>query len=123
MSYIVSKSPDVKMNLMVLKKHLPELAGYCERTGCKYDKEVAFDPGNGEEWVTLANVSGGNGRKLGDLIGLFYSIEWKNLTEGIEDKFYIVLWNEGGKKYAGKNRKKAGKRSKGGNAGEPDAAV
>ena len=123
MSYIISKSPDVKMNLMVLKQYLPELAGYCERTGCKYDKEVAFDPGNGEEWVTLVNVSGGNGRKLGDLIGLFYSIEWKNLIEGIEDKFYIVLWNEGGKKYVGKNRKKAGKRSKGGNAGEPDAAV
>ena len=126
MSYIISKNPDIHVNLMVKKEYMPELVSYVQRVGCKYEKEVLFDPGNGEEWVTLTNVNGSNGRDLGDLIGLFYSIEWKTLTEGKHDKFYMILGTnekKGVKNYAGKNRTKIGQRSEGGDAGESSASA
>lgn len=128
MGYVISKSPDVRINLMVKQEYQAEVVSYCTRMHCRYKKERIFEPGNGETWVTLVDVEPeeGGGRNLGELIGLFYSLEWQNLTEGKQDKFYIVLGTKrekGRKKHARKNRQKTGQRGESGDAGESDSAV
>lgn len=122
MSYVISKHPSVRINLMVKKENLAELVSYVERCGCRYKKEREIVPGNGETWVSLVDIEAENGKALGDLIGLFYSMEWKNLTEGREEKYYMIIAERKGKKYAGKMGPKAGKRSKGGNKGKSNAS-
>ena len=131
MGYIVCKDPHIRIDFMVREEHQAELVGYIRRMNCEYKKEVRSDLGNGDVWVCLKDIrpakreGGGRvyGKQLGELIGLFYSIEWTNLTEGKEDKYYLMLTDRRREKYAGKNRKKADQRSEGGDAGESNAAV
>lgn len=123
MAYVICLNPEVKLDLMVRKEHQAELVSYFARCGCAYKKEKETTFPNGETWVTFKDIyPAHNGRELGDLIGLFYSMEWKNLIEGQEDKYYILINRRRGKKYAGKNRKEVRQRSESGDAGEPDTA-
>lgn len=118
--YIVSKSPVIRMDLMVKKEFQPQLVSYIERTGCTYEREDYSKPIDGSEWVCLKNVQGKTGWNLGELLGLFYSLEWGSNTEERVDKFYVILnaKKKGKKKNVCINRKEAGSGRKGGNAGE-----
>ena len=121
MNYIIQKDPAVRIDLMTDKQYLPTLVSYCQRMGCKYEKEVECKPIKGREYVVLKDISGKNGAGVGELIGLFYSLEWGSLIEGeTQKKFYILInRRRKAKKHAGKNRKETGAGSDGGNSGEP----
>ena len=91
MSYIICKSNNVQMDLMVLKKYQPQLVGYMRQYGCTYDREDEWEH-KGKKYVVLKDIRGKRGKSLGDVIGLFYSLEWNSLIEGSsEDKFYITM--------------------------------
>lgn len=124
MSYVICKEPNIRIDLMVKKQYYPQLIGYFQRMGCTYKKEIERHFGNDESWIILKNVQADNGMKIGQLIGLFYSMDWQGLTEGKEDKFYILLnsWKKG-KKYAGKDRKEIHQGSEVGTAGGSTGAV
>ena len=119
--YIVCKSPVVRLDLMVKKELHAQLVSYFERTGCTYEKEDAGNPGNGEEWVCLKNIEAKRGSDIGELLGLFYALEWGNLVEGHDDKFYIIMnaKKKGKKKNVREDRKEADSGSESRNPGEP----
>ena len=118
--YIVCKSPVVRLDLMVKKELHAQLVSYFERTGCTYEKEDAGNPGNGEEWVCLKNIEAKRGSDIGELLGLFYALEWGNLVEGHDDKFYIIMnaKKKGKKKHVREDRKEVDSGSDSGDSGE-----
>ena len=120
MSYVICKEPGIKIDLMAKKQYQPQLVGYVRTAHCTYDKEVIrVIKGLNEEWVVLKNVTAENGKDVGQLIGLFYSMDWIGLTAGAEDKFYILIHKARGKKHGGKNRKKADSGREGGTGEGP----
>ena len=122
MNYIVQANPNVRLDLMVEESFYPQLVSYCERMKCKYAEEHTVKPVKDRVYHVLKDISGPNGACVGELIGLFYSLEWGNLIEGgTHKKFYIMInpRRKGKKKNAGKNRKEADQGSNGGAAGEP----
>lgn len=123
MPYIVCKHPAVRMDIVVKKEYEPQLVGYFERMGCKYEKEDPYTPMKGVEYVILRDISAANGRSIGELLGLFYSLEWGHLVEGKEsDKFYIMVnprrKKKGAKKHVQTNRPEPDQGSHSGNSGE-----
>lgn len=119
--YVINKEPGIQIDLMVKRKYLPQLVGYIERMGCGYKKEITRElKALNEEWVTLKDISSENGAGIGQLLGLYYSMDWQALAEGAEDKFYILIHKARGKRHGGKNRKKAGSGREAG-AGEGSA--
>lgn len=120
MSYVIFKEPGIKIDLRVKKQYLPQLVGYVRSAHCAYDKEaIQVIKELNEEWAVLKNVTAENGKDLGQLIGLFYSMDWIGLTAGAEDKFYFVIHKARGKKHGGKNRKKADSGREGGTGEGP----
>ena len=107
MGYSICKNPGIRLDLMVEAKYYPQLVGYFQRMGCTYTEERRAEPGNGKQYAVLTDVQGKNGRAVGELIGLFYSLEWASLKDGTDDKFYILLnpRKKGKKKNVHKNRK------------------
>ncbi len=123
--YVICREPGIEIDLMVKKRYHAQLASYVDRMGCTYKKEVdRVFKGTDEEWVTLKNVTSENGKSIGQLLGLFYSMDWQGLTEGAEDKFYILIHRKRGKKKNGsRNRKKVDSGRKGGAGEGPAEAV
>lgn len=120
MNYVVAKHPNVLVDMMVEERFYPQLIGYFQRTGCHYKKEREADPKNGKKYRVLKDVTGPGGN-LGELIGLFYSLEWGNLIEGEpHGKFYIMInpRRKGKKKNVREDRKEADSGSEGGDRGE-----
>lgn len=121
MNYVVCAHPDVQIDLMVDQEFYPQLVSYVQRMGCSYKKERTAKPGNGRVYKVLKDIHGKNGGAVGELLGLFYSLEWGSLLEGeAARKFYIMInpRGKGKKKHVGKDRKKAGQGSDGGDSGE-----
>ncbi len=116
MSYVICKEPGSQIDLMFKKEYLPKVAGYVDSTKCTYKKEVDRTiKGLGEEWVTLKNVTADNGLQLGQLLGLYMSLDWEALSRGSEDKFYIPIHKARGKRNnGGKDRKAPGAGREGG---------
>lgn len=124
MNYVVCANPNTSISLMVPEEFYPQLVSYVQRMGCKYAEERAAKPVNGRNYRVLKDISGPNGGAVGELLGLFYSLEWGSLVEGeSQRKFYIMInpRRKGKKKNAGKNRKEADQGSNRGNPGEPAA--
>lgn len=121
MNYVVFANPNVTLDLMVDEEFYPQLVSYCQRMGCKYAKERTAKPFKGRKYRVLKDITGPNGSAVGELLGLFYSLEWGTIVEGgTQRKFYILInqRRKGKKKNAGKNRKEVGKGSDGGDSGE-----
>ena len=121
MNYILSKDPSIRLDLMIDEQFAPQLVSYIERMGCKYVKEAVVKPVNGRIYRVLKDISGPNGAAVGELIGLFYSLEWGSRVEGeAARKFYMMVYprRKEKKKHANKNRKKADQGSNGGDRGE-----
>ena len=119
MNYVVC-AQDVKIDLMVEQEFYPQLVSYVQRMGCSYTKERTAKPGNGRVYKVLKDIHG-KGGAVGELLGLFYSLEWGALKSDKDArKFYIMInpARKGKKKDADKNRKKAGQGSNSGNSGE-----
>ena len=123
--YIVCKSPVVRLDMMVKEEMHAQLVSYMMRTGCVYESEEKCNPGNGTKWVCLKGIEGPSGYSLGELIGLFYSLEWGNLIEGHEDKFYLILntKKKGKKKHVREDRQETDTGCESGNTGEPGVAA
>lgn len=127
MAYVVCKHPMIQMDLMVKKKYWPNLVSYMERCECTYESEKEYDPGNGETYVCIKDVQSIRGYGLGELIGLFYGMEWASVT-GVRpevDKFYICLnpRKRGKKDHDGENRAEADPGRKGGDSGESSGSA
>ena len=124
MNYSIMMHPVVRMDLIVDRKFEPQLVGYIQRMGCTYAEERninGFEPSGKKEWVILKDVKGPNGGKLGELIGLFYSLEWGNLMSGDEQsKFYIIMnpRRKGKKDNVCADRKETGTGSDSGDSGD-----
>lgn len=110
MAHVICKHPMVRLDLRVKKQHWPKLASMIGRCQCHYEAEFESKvDSTGEEWITLKDVQSLRGDQLGNLIGLFYSMEWDSVTEGKEDKFYIMLnMKKREKKYDHEHREKVG---------------
>lgn len=127
MAYVINKHPAVRIDIMILQKYWPKLIGMIQRTGCTYFKEDRKELPNGHDYVMIRDVKSDNAWRLGELIGLLYSLEWDSLNgqDGAPeprnpDKFYILIKpRKKGKKHVQKDRKEAGAGSEGGNTGEP----
>ena len=121
MNYIICKHPSIRLDLMCDKQFLPTLVSYCQRMGCKYEKEAACKPIGEREYVVLKDISGKNGASVGELIGLFYSLEWGTLMQGESTRKFYILINrrKKAKKHAGKDRKETGEGRDSRTAGEP----
>ena len=102
MAYILSKSPVVRLDMMVEAEFYPQLVGYMQRMGCTYAEERKIEPGNGKQYAYLVDIQGQYGKNIGELIGLFYTLEWPALNDGKDSKFYLIL-----------NPKKKGKKKNG----------
>ena len=120
MNYIIQKDPSIRIDLMVEKRFLPTMVSYCQRMGCKYEKETECKPIGDRNYVVLKDISGKNGATVGELIGLFYSLEWGTLMEGENQKKFYILINrrKKAKKHAGKDRKETGEGRDSGDSGE-----
>ena len=121
MNYIVHADPNVTLDLMVEESFYPQLVSYCERMKCKYVEERTVKPVKDRNYHVLKDITGPNGASVGELLGLFYSLEWGTLMDGeTQKKFYIMInqRRKGKKKNAGKNRKEADQGSNGGDSGE-----
>ena len=120
MNYIIHKDPAIRIDMMVDKQFLPTIASYCQRLGCKYEKEVECKPIGERQYVVLRDISGRNEAAVGELIGLFYSLEWGTLMEGeTQKKFYILInRRKKAKKHAGRDRKETGEGRESGDSGE-----
>ena len=122
MNYVVVSHRSIRIDLMVDQEFFPQLVSYCQRMGCTYAEERTAKAVNGHVYRVLKDVKGPNGGALGELLGLFYSLEWGALAEGItKRKFYMMInpRRKEKKKNAGKNRKEADQGSNGGDSGEP----
>lgn len=119
-NYILCKAPNLQLNLMIDEQFAPQMVSYIQRMGCTYAKEAHTKPINGRIYTVLKDIQGKTGAELGELIGLFYSLEWGSLTEGeAARKFYIMVSQKRKeKKHASKTRKETGSGSNGGNRGE-----
>lgn len=125
--YIICKDPSIQIDLIVREDLLPQLVSYIQRTGCTYAKEKPMNlhgphelDGTAVRHVCLKDVQSTKGVDLGELIGLFYSLEWGNLVEGREDKFYVMIKKRKGiKHHVHKNRAETNSGSESGDRGEP----
>lgn len=122
MAHVIFKHPLIRMDLMVRKKYWPKLVAYIRRCECFYEEENPYDPGNGEEWIRVKDVQSLRGYEIGNLVGLFYGMEWDSAInpENQADKFYICLnlRKRGKNENDLKDRKEAGPGCKSGAAGE-----
>ena len=121
MNYVVCANPNVTLDLMVDEEFYPQLVSYVTRMGCKYAKERTAKPIKGRKYHVLKDITGPNGGAVGELLGLFYSLEWGTLAKGeSQRKFYIMInqKRKGTKKHAGKTRKENAKGSDIGTSGE-----
>ena len=93
MPYVICKHPVIRMDIMVLQQYWPQMAAIVQRTGCKYDKEDWIELSNNDRFVILRNVNSDHGYKLGELLGLLYSLEGqaKADPDRANLKFYILL--------------------------------
>lgn len=118
-NYILCKNPKTQLNLMIDEQFEPQLVSYIQRMGCRYAKETRTKPINGRVYSVLKDIQGPNGAAVGELIGLFYSLEWGSLMEGTDRKFYIMIsQRKEKKKHAQKNRKADCAGSESGNSGK-----
>lgn len=119
-NYIYCANPNLQLNLMIDEQFAPQLVSYIQRMGCTYAKEVHTKPLNGRIYTVLKDIQGKTGAAVGELIGLFYSLEWGSLTEGdTARKFYIMIGQRRKeKKNADKTRKEVHTGSNGGDRGE-----
>lgn len=120
MSHTIFKHPLVRMDLMVKKEYWPKLIGAIQSCECTYKEEVETKLDDGTEWICVKDISSLRGYGLGNLIGLFYGLEWKPLSDEVEDeKFYILLSLRKEKKKNGEqDREKVHSGSKGGTGGK-----
>lgn len=95
MAYIVCKAPGVCVDLMVRKEYWPKLVSHIQRCSCTYEKEVEVDLGDGNEWLCVKDIRSMYGYELGTLLGLFYGMEWDNMTKNgaKEEKYYLLINN------------------------------
>lgn len=121
MSYVICKHNNVRIDLMVRKKYQAQVVSMLERMHCRYESEEECNPNPGDTWVCLKDLSGENGAYLGEALGLFYAMEWDNLIEGVNEKYYILInpRRKEKKKDVHENRTEADPGSEGGNSGEP----
>ena len=123
MSYVIFKHPAIRMDLMVRRELWPKLVSHIARCDCTYAEErTTVNKKTGEAWVCVKDVRSLRGYKIGELIGLFYGLEWEIVQKDEEDnaRFYILLNpRKGGYNNARKNRKTAGARRQGRNTGKP----
>ena len=122
MNYILMKDNSIRLDLIVDREFLPQMVGYVTRMGCTYTEEKQIEGIKGRDYVLLRDIQGPTCASVGELLGLFYSLEWGSVTKGGDGrKFYIMLNSrrKGRKKNADKDRKEAGKGSHCGDHGEP----
>ena len=121
MNYVFCKNQNLQLDLMVEEAFYPQMVSYIQRMGCRYREERAVTPRKGRIYHVLKDITGPNDAAVGEVIGLFYSLEWGSLLRGEERKFYIMVnpRRKGKKKHADKNRKKADQGSNCGDRGEP----
>lgn len=126
MAYVINKHPAVRIDIMILQKYWPKMVGIVQRTGCTYFKEDWMNLPNGHDYVILRDIKSNDAWRLGNLIGLLYSLEWDSMFKEEEkpdpktpDKFYILIKpRKKGKKNVPKDRKETGAGSESGNSGE-----
>lgn len=123
MNYVSLVHPSLHLDLMVEQEFYPQLVSYIQRMDCTYTEERELRPIRGHKYRVLKDIRGKNGAGLGELLGLFYSLEWGALTDRGEQarKFYIMVnpRRKEKRKHAGKHRKEADQGSHSGNSGEP----
>lgn len=130
--YIMVKDDNqTRLDLMFPKKYIAQVASLMTRYDCSYRKEQEKTLANGETVVCFKDIRkgpNGNGRTIGELLHVFYSLEWDNMVGNVdpsaaEDKFYIMFSparkKRRMKKNVYKNRKEANEGSNRGTAGEP----
>lgn len=128
MAYVIVKHPVVRMDLMVLEEFWPKVVSIMERTGVTYEKEERVTPENGTEtYVVIRDLKGHapiGGNNLGEFLGLFYGLEWGEVTGGDQSKpkkFYILMSpRKRGKDNDHKDRTENHSGSEGGNPGESE---
>lgn len=122
-SFVLFRNPDVRIDIMILQKYWPKLVSIIERTECTYYREDWLELENGRKYVALRDVKADRPHRLGELIGLFYSLEWDSLTDTPDEtkspeKFYILIKpRKKGGKHVQRNRQETGAGSEGGSAG------
>ncbi len=113
-SFVLFSNPGVRIDIMILQKYWPKLVSIIERTDCRYYKEDWMELDNGQKYVILRDVKADRPNKLGELIGLFYSLEWDSLTDTPAEnkppeKFYILIKpRKKGRKHVQENRTETG---------------
>lgn len=126
MPYSVMKNPSVQIDLMVLEKYWPKLAGALDRTGCKYASETRTKKVNGNTYVVIRDIQADRNDWIGEALALFFGLEWYYLTDKQSEKpgkdnFYILIRpRRKGRRRNGvqKNREETGAGSESGNTGE-----
>ena len=119
-SFVLFRNPDVRIDIMILQKYWPKLVSIIERTECTYYREDWLELENGQKYVALRDVKADRPHRLGELIGLFYSLEWDSLTDTPDEnkpaeKFYILIKpRKKGKKHDQKDRQETGAGREGG---------
>lgn len=128
MAHVIVKDPEVRIDIMVKKKHWPQVVSMIDRQHCSYFKEDELKPINGTHYVVLRDIKADHGHNLAELIRMLYLVGIDPLNEASEaevakDKFYILIKpRKKGKKHDKKARKETGAGSKGGNGGESGVA-
>ena len=130
--YIMVKDDNqTRLDLMFPKKYIAQVASLMTRYDCSYRKAQEKTLANGETVVCFKDIRkgpNGNGRTIGELLHVFYSLEWDNMVgnadpSAAEDKFYIMFSparkKRRMKKNVYKNRKEANEGSNSGIGGEP----
>ena len=105
MPYIVFKQPGIRIDLKVEKKFHVNLVSSMRRLDCSYRKEIEKTE-NGQTWVILKDVTSNKPYQLGELLGLFFSMDWVDAVSGNDKKFYVMINQKRSKKNGGKNWKK-----------------
>lgn len=95
-SFVLFKNPAVRIDIMVLEKFWPKMVSIIKRTECTYYKEDRLEVEGGGTYVAIRDVKADRPNKLGELIGLLYSLEWDSLTDTKDEnkapeKFYILI--------------------------------
>ena len=125
MACSIIKAQSVQIDVMVLEKYWPKLAGIFQRTGCRYEKEDRTRIRGDKTYIILRDVQADKANCLGEAVGMFFGLEWYFLTDEsprgrAKDNFYILMRpRRKGKKNVQKDRQEAGARCEGGDAGEP----
>lgn len=133
MPYMICQHPAVQTDLMFPERYWVKIASHVVSTRCTYSEEELLDLPTGryiimrdvrpvrENRQISGDICGAN--EVGELIGLFYAMEWDAVTDGEEGpkKFYILTKpRKRAKKNVQKNRTKADPGRQSGNSGESD---